>query len=116
MNRIENYNDLVAHRLHLEANLRKQKAYINNKVAGVKERLEPITKVISFFNGEKNSRSKLLLQTGSSLLKIGSSAAIDVLFQKKLAKAGWLTKLIMPFVLRFAAAKTVDKVEEKTPS
>jgi len=35
--------------------------------------------------------------------------------QKKLAKAGWLTKLVMPFVLRFAAAKTVDKVEETTP-
>jgi hypothetical protein len=32
MNRIENYDDLVAHRLHLEANLRQQKAYLNNKV------------------------------------------------------------------------------------
>jgi hypothetical protein len=114
MNRIENYDDLVAHRLHLEANLRKQKAYINNKVVKIKERLEPITKVVSFFNGEKNSRSKLLLETGSSLLKIGSSAGIDLLLQKKLAKAGWLTKLILPFVLRFAAAKTVDRVEHRT--
>ncbi|HEY5915813.1 MAG TPA: hypothetical protein VIU13_00350 [Chryseolinea sp.] len=115
MNKIENYDDLVAHRLHLEANLRKQKAYLNNKVVKIKEKLEPITKIVSFFNGEKNTRSKLLLQTGSSLLKIGSSAAIDMLLQKKLAKAGWLTKLVMPFVLRFAAAKTVDKVEETTP-
>ena len=80
----------------------------------LREGLEPITKVVSFFNGEKNSRSKLLLETGSSLLKIGSSAGIDFLLQKKLAKAGWLTKLVLPFVLRFAAAKTVDKVEHRT--
>jgi hypothetical protein len=114
MNRIKNYEDLVAHRTRLEANLLAQKTYLNNKVARVKERFEPIQKIISFFNGENNSRTKMLLQTGSSLLKIGSSAGIDLLLQKKLAKAGWLTKLVLPFVLRFAAAKTVDKVENRT--
>jgi hypothetical protein len=114
MNRIKNYDDLVAHRTHLEANLREQKAYLNNKVGKIKEKFEPINKVISFFNGEKNGRGKMLLQTGSSLLKIGSTAGIDMLIQKKLSKAGWLAKLVMPFVLRFAAAKTIDKVEQKT--
>lgn len=114
MNKIKNYEDLVAHRRHLEANLLAQKTYLNNKVARVKEKFEPVQKVISFFSGENNTRSKMLLQTGSSLLKIGSSAGIDLLLQKRLAKAGWLTKLVLPFVLRFAAAKTVDKVEHKT--
>ena len=114
MNRIKNYDELVAHRTHLEANLRAQKAYLNGKVNKIKERFEPFNKIVSLFNGEKNGRGKLLLQTGSSLLKIGSSAGIDFLLQKKLAKAGWLTKLVLPFVLRFAAAKTVDKVEQKT--
>ncbi|HMG89644.1 MAG TPA: hypothetical protein VK589_06280, partial [Chryseolinea sp.] len=98
MNRIKNYNDLVAHRTRLEANLRGQKVYLNAKVAQIKEKFEPFNKIISFFNGEKNGRGKLLLQTGSSLLKIGSSAGIDMLLQKKIAKAGWLTKLILPFV------------------
>ena len=116
MNRIRNYDDLVAHRTHLEGNLRAQKAYLNNKVVKIKEKFEPIQKVISFFNGEKNGRGKMLLQTGSSLLKIGSSAGIDLLFQKKLSKAGWFTKLVMPFVLRYAAAKTMAKVEQKTES
>ncbi|HEX6889468.1 MAG TPA: hypothetical protein VF141_02200 [Chryseolinea sp.] len=114
MNKIKNYEDLVAHRTHLEANLLAQKNYLNNKVARIKEKFEPVQKVISFFSGENNSRGKMLLQTGSSLLKIGSSAGIDLLLQKRLAKAGWLTKLVLPFVLRFAAAKTVDKVEHKT--
>lgn len=114
MSKIKNYDDLVAHRTHLEANLRTQKAYLKDRVGQIKERLEPIVKVVSFFNGEKNSRSKMLLQTGSSLLKIASNAGIDLLLQKKLTKAGWLTKLVLPFVLRFAAAKTVDRVEHKT--
>jgi hypothetical protein len=55
-----------------------------------------------------------LVNSGSSLLKIGSNAGIDMLLQKKLAKAGWLTRIVLPFVLRFAAARTLDKVEHKT--
>jgi len=55
-----------------------------------------------------------LVNSGSSLLKIGSNAGIDMLLQKKLAKAGWLTRLVLPFVLRFAAARTLDKVDHKT--
>jgi hypothetical protein len=109
MNRIKNYDELVAHRRHLEANLKAQKTYLNAKVSRIKERFEPVSKVISFFNGAKdNSRGKVLLQTGSSLLKIGSTAGIDLLLQKRLAKAGWFAKLVLPFVLRFAAAKTLD--------
>jgi hypothetical protein len=113
MRRINSYNDLVAHRRYLEGNLRDQKAYLNQKVAQIKEKFEPIAKVVSFFKGENNKRSKALIQTGSSLLKIGSTAGIDLLLQRKLSKAGWLTRLVLPFVLRFAAAKTVDKVEQK---
>jgi hypothetical protein len=90
-----------------------RKLTLTIRLLKIKEKLEPITKVVSFFNGEKKGRTKMLLETGSSLLKIGSSAGIDFLLQKKLAKAGWLTKLVLPFVLRFAAAKTVDKVENR---
>ena len=114
MNKIKNYEELVAHRRHLEANLRAQKDYLNDKVDQIKERFEPIQKVISFFNGDKKTKVQALLNGGSSLLKIGSSAGIDILLQKRLSKAGWLAKLVLPFVLRFAAARTVDKVQHKT--
>ncbi len=114
MNRIKNYEQLVAHRKHLESNLEAQKAYINNRVAKIKEGLEPINKVLSFFKSDKNAKVHALINGGSSLLKIGSNAGINMLLQKKLAKAGWLTRLVLPFVLRFAAARTLDKVEHKT--
>lgn len=114
MNKIKNYEDLVAHRTYLENNLRAQKTYLNYKVAKIKEGFEPINKVVSFFKSDKKSKVNTLINSGSSLLKIGSSAGIDMLLQKRLSKAGWLTKLVLPFVLRFAAARTVDKVEHRT--
>jgi|SRR5688572_17573479 len=114
MNRIKNYEELVAHRRYLETNLLAQKTYLNNRVAKIKEGLEPITKVVSFFKADKNTKMHTLINGGSSLLKIGSNAGIDMLLQKKLSKAGWLTRLVLPFVLRFAAARTLDKVEHKT--
>ncbi len=114
MNRIKNYEELVAHRRYLENTLHAQKTYLNQRVARIKEGFEPINKVVSFFKADKNTKVNTLINSGSSLLKIGSNAGIDMLLQKKLAKAGWLTRLVLPFVLRFAAARTLDKVEHKS--
>ena len=114
MNRIKNYDELVAHRKYLETNLRAQKNYLNHRIARIKEGFEPINKIVSFFKADKSTKLHTLVNSGSSLLKIGSNAGIDMLLQKKLAKAGWLTRMVLPFVLRFAAARTLDKVEHKT--
>ena len=114
MKKIKNYEDLVAHRRYLESNLRSQKSYFNDRIAQVKEKFEPIGRVVSFFKSDKKTKMNTLINNGSSLLKIGSSAGIDLLFQKRLSKAGWLTRLVLPFVLRFAAARTVEKVEHKS--
>lgn len=114
MNKIKNYEDLVSHRRHLEANLRSQKSYFNERVEDIKEKFEPITKLVSFFKSDNKTKVNTIMSNGSSLLKIGSTAGIDLLLQKRLSKAGWLTKLVLPFVLRFAAARTLDKVQHKT--
>jgi hypothetical protein len=114
MNRIKNYEELRAHRKYLESNLIVQKNYFNHKVTKIKEGFEPINKVVSFFKADNKTKVHTLVDHGSSLLKIGSNAGIDMLLQKKLAKAGWLTRIFLPFVLRFAAARTLDKVEHKT--
>jgi len=106
MNKISNYEELVAERKNLEANLRSQKAYLNGKISAIKEKFEPISKIIAFIGGFKSN-------PGSSLLKVGSSVGIELLVRQKLAKAGWLAKLVLPFILKFTAAKTIDKVQEK---
>ena len=106
MSRISNYEELIAEKKKLEADLRKQKSYINEKINGVKEKLEPIKKVFSFFERVKSSPAV-------SLLKFGSNVGIDVLARQKLAKAGWLARLLLPVVLKFTASKTIDKVQQK---
>ena len=106
MSRINNYEELIAERKNLEAILHSQKAYLNTQINTIKERFEPMGKVIAFLAGFKNN-------PGSSLLKLGSSVGIELLVRQKLAKAGWLAKLALPFILKFTAAKTIDKVQEK---
>lgn len=106
MNKISNYEELIAERKNLEANLRTQKLYLNTQINTIKQRFEPVAKVISFLTGFKN-------HPGSSLLKMGSNVGIELLVRQKLAKAGWLAKLVLPFILKFTAAKTIDKVQDK---
>lgn len=106
MNRIKNYEELIAERKNLEASIRIQKLYLNTHINAIKEKFEPVTKVISFLSGFKS-------HPGSSLLKLGSNVGIELLVRQKLAKAGWLAKLVLPFILKFTAAKTIDKVQDK---
>lgn len=106
MNKINNYEELRAERKKLEADLRSQKAYLNTQINTIKEKFEPISKIMAFLGGIKTN-------PGSSLLKIGSSMGIELLVRQKLVKAGWLAKLILPFILKFTAAKTIDKVQER---
>jgi hypothetical protein len=106
MSRISNYEELMAERKSLEATLLVQKASLNKQLNTLKESFEPLTKVVSFFSG-------LNQNPGSSLLKVGTNLAIATLVRGKLAKAGWLAKLILPFILKYTAAKTIDSVQEK---
>lgn len=106
MNRINNYAELMAERKNLEATLQIQKATLNSQLNALKERFEPLAKVVSFLGG-------LNKKPGSSLLKVGTNMGIALLVRNKLAKTGWLAKLILPFILKYTAAKTIDSVQER---
>jgi hypothetical protein len=106
MNRISTYEELVAERKRLEADLIIQKGYMRGQIDSVKEKFEPVSRIISFIGGFKNN-------TGNSLLKLGSSVGIDLLIGKKLKSAGWLTRMVLPLVMKLTAQKTIDKVKER---
>lgn len=96
----------MAERKNLEATLGAQKATLNTQLNTLKERFEPLAKAVSVFGGfNKNP--------GTSLLKIGTNVVIATLVRNKLAKTGWLAKLILPFILKYTAAKTIDNVQER---
>ena len=106
MSRINNYTELLEERKKLEVTLQSQKAISNTQLNTLKERFEPLAKVVSFLGGfNKNP--------GTSLLKMGSYLGIELMVRNKLAKTGWLAKLILPFILKYTAAKTIDNVQER---
>lgn len=106
MSRISNYEELIAEKKKLEADLQAQKAFMASRVNLIKEKFEPFRKVYSFFERVKESPA-------SSLLKIGSNVGIDILARRKFAKAGWMARLLVPLALKFTASKTIDKIQQK---
>lgn len=107
MNKINNYDELVLERKKLEAELLAHKSAINEEVASLKRKMEPITNVVSFFSPSKNpSNNNTLLQAGTNL-------GIELLVrQKLLSKAGWLTKLVVPFLLKKISSKAIERAQE----
>ena len=106
MSKINNYEELMVERRKLEEDLSSQKAYLKTEFNALKEKYEPLTRIISLISGLKNN-------PGNALMKLGSSVGIELLVRQKLAKAGWLAKLILPFLLKFTASKTIDTVQQK---
>jgi len=63
-------------------------------------------KVLSFV-------SRFKKDSAPSLLKTGAQTGINLLFRKRLSRASWLVRAIVPEVLRSAAGTVVDKLRDK---
>ena len=95
MNKINNLDDLILERKRLESDLTHYKSIITTELDEIKHKVEPITDVVSFFTPTKNPANN------NKLLQAGANLGIELLVrQKLLSKAGWLTKLVLPFVLK----------------
>ena len=110
MSRISSYEELVAERRRTELIIADRKQLIHDKVEDVKEKLAPLFFILSglnIFKGNNNSSSN------NSLWKAGSSVAIDLLIGQKLLKsAGWLTKLLVPSILKIVSGKVIERVKK----
>jgi len=107
MNKINNYEDLILERKRLESDLAGYKTIITRELDEIKHKVEPITDVVSFFSPSKNPPKN------NRLLHAGANLGIELLVrQKLLSKAGWLTKLVLPFILKKVSSRAIDKVQE----
>lgn len=100
MNRISNYDELVAARRMTETIIADRKRVIHEHVEDVKEKLAPVLNIVSLFknNGTNNN----------SLLKVGASLAIDLFVGQKLLKgAGWFTRLVVPTLLKTVSSRVL---------
>ena len=108
MNKINNYEDLILERKRLESDLAHSKMIITRELDEIKHKVEPITDVVSFFSPSKHPSGN-----NNKLLQAGADLGIELLVrQKLLSKAGWLTKLVLPFILKKVSSRAIEKVQE----
>ena len=93
---IRTYDDLVEEKERLQRLLAVQKEDISTNWQEMKKEFEPVKNIVSFF-------SKLTTRDKSNpLVNMGIDVAGDLVLRKIiLAKTGWVTRLIVPFQLRF---------------
>lgn len=104
MTRISNYKELVAERMRIQHELALQKAQINEEVREIKDKLKPITGLLSFFGSSKKQSFK------STAMEVGANIGIDVLLRNTLlGKASWLTRLVVPFIAKRISSKVIEK-------
>ena len=104
MNKFDTFEEVVLERKRLESDLQHQKTFLRSELIEIRDRLKPVTKVLSFFaRAGHPDRS-----AAGNLLKIGSNFGIDLLVGQKLKKAGWLAKLVLPLVMKFTAHRSID--------
>ena len=96
MSKIQSYEDLLNAEAALQKSLAHQRAEIREEVTRIKEQLKPLTHVISFV-------SKLVTRHhgNNALVTAGIGIAGDILFKNViLKKSGWLTRLVLPFLMK----------------
>jgi hypothetical protein len=104
MNKISNYNDLAGERIRIQQELAVQKAQINEEIQEIKDKLKPVTGILSFFDTSKKQSFK------STAMQVGANIGIDVLLRNTLlGRAGWLTRLILPFVAKKISSKVIER-------
>lgn len=108
MSKINNFDQLVLEKKRLESELVHYKAIISGEIAAIKQKMEPITDVVSFFTPSSNP-----VEPKSKLLQAGTNLGIELLVrQKLLSKAGWLTRLVVPYILKKVSSKAIERAQE----
>ena len=115
MNRISNYDELLAERRRIESNIAEQKLIINKGITDIKNKLEPFLNLLPILNVFKKKEPAT-----TSLLQVATSLGIDLIVgQRLLSKASWMTRLVVPMVLKLFSSRIIGrnhKINEITRS
>lgn len=104
-NAIQTYDDLLEEKKRLEALLVVNKEQISANWVEMKKEFEPVNNILSFLS-KMTTRDK-----SNPLLNMGIDVAGDLLLRKMLfAKAGWATRLVVPYLLKnYSSNMLADK-------
>jgi hypothetical protein len=95
MSSIKTYDDLIAEEKRLQALLYSHKESIRDSFAATKESLNPFKAAIN------TAKSLFTRSKTNPLAKFGVDFGVDVFLRRfVLARAGWFTKIVLPFVVK----------------
>jgi hypothetical protein len=101
---IKTYSDLLQEEQRLQVVINNHKALIKADIAGIKDNLNPVKKVVNTFK-QFTTRGKI-----DPLANIGLNFSIDVLVRKLLlARAGWISKTIVPFLVKNVTSHLINE-------
>lgn len=102
-NNIQTIDDLRAERARLHNQIQLSKISMRNEMTAIKEELNPARQAVGVLNDVLTSPKK-------GLLTLGIGLGVDIVLRRTiLARAGWLTKLVVPFLVRNAATNILQK-------
>jgi len=106
--RFTSYDDLLKEKQQLEVLLQAQKQVIRYDVEEIKLKLQPVKETLEFVK-------KITTRDRSNLfLDLGSDIAINTFIKNFiLSKAGWLTKLVIPFFLKNYSSHFIAEQKDK---
>lgn len=106
--KIDNYEDLMEEKERLKELLKESKANIKYSFTLIKDELNPLTGI------RENALGALKPNTTNPLVKFGIKRASEFLIGKVLLKrAGWLPRLIVPFLVREITTRIVGSKADK---
>jgi len=106
--KINTYEDLIQEKQRLQLLLQMQKQWIREDIDEIKEELQPI-KVAMSAVGKITSR-----EPGNWAMNFAGNKLIDLVVKKLiLRKAGWLTRIAVPFFLKNVSSHVIAENKDK---
>lgn len=104
MSKKKTYEYLLQEEQRLQLQLKASEVLIREDIAGVKESLKPVGKVMNII-----SKVTTRDPTGP-ILNFGLDFGIDLVVRRfLLAKAGWFTKILVPYILKNYASHIITE-------
>jgi hypothetical protein len=102
------YKELVEEKQKLEVLIHAQKELIRADVKALKVQLKPVTDLVD------NVKKFTSRDSSNLLLNIGSDIAVNTLIKNLLlAKAGWLTRLVVPYLMKNFSSNFLAEQKDK---
>ena len=107
--KIKTYEDLLQEEQRLTAQLKSYKALIKEDIAGIREGLNSVKRVA------RTVKNLFTREDKGPLLNFGLNFGMDVLLRKVLlGRAGWITKVVVPYVVKNYASHLITEDQRRT--